>query len=147
MPNRSTWRVIYRRNWPCSRLFESRRINQRALYTQSICKELGLNKSDRIYKTGDLVRWLPDGNIEYLGRTDFQVKIRGFRIELGEIENVLAKHKAISQVSVIDKEKEGQKYLAAYYVIAKDKKAPEIDDLRDLIYQKPCLITWCQLLL
>ena len=62
-------------------------------------KELGLPESDRIYKTGDLVRWLPDGNIEYLGRTDFQVKIRGFRIELGEIENVLAKHKAISQVT------------------------------------------------
>ena len=94
-------------------------------------KELGLSKSDRIYKTGDLVRWLPDGNIEYLGRTDFQVKIRGFRIELGEIENVLSKHKSISQVSVIDKEKEGSKYLVAYYVITKDKKAPEIDDLRD----------------
>ena len=94
-------------------------------------KELGLSKSDRIYKTGDLVRWLPDGNIEYIGRTDFQVKIRGFRVELGEIENVLAKHKSISQVSVIDKEKEGSKYLAAYYVIAKDKKAPEIDYLRD----------------
>ena len=46
-------------------------------------EELGLPKTDRIYKTGDLVRWLPDGNIEYLGRTDFQVKIRGFRIELG----------------------------------------------------------------
>ena len=96
-------------------------------------KELSLCNSDRIYKTGDLVRWLPDGNIEYLGRTDFQVKIRGFRIELGEIEKVLAKHKAISQVSVIDKEKEGQKYLAAYYVIAKGKKAPEIDDLRDYL--------------
>ena len=60
-------------------------------------QELGLSKSDRIYKTGDLVRWLADGNIEYLGRTDFQVKIRGFRIELGEIENVLAKHEAISK--------------------------------------------------
>ena len=59
------------------------------------------------------------------------MKIRGFRIELGEIENVLAKHKSISQVSVIDKEKEGQKYLVAYYVIAKGNKAPEIDDLRD----------------
>ena len=96
-------------------------------------KELGLSKSDRIYKTGDLVRWLPDGNIEYLGRTDFQVKIRGFRIELGEIENVLAKHKAISQVSVIDKEKEGQKYLVAYYVISKGKKEPEIDNLRSYL--------------
>ena len=78
-----------------------------------------------------MVKWLPDGNIEYIGRTDFQVKIRGFRIELGEIENVLAKHKNISQVSVIDKEKEGQKYLVAYYVIAKDKQEPEIDALRD----------------
>ena len=95
--------------------------------------ELGLSKSDRIYKTGDLVRWLSDGNIEYLGRTDFQVKIRGFRIELGEIENVLAEHEDISQVSVIDKEKEGQKYLAAYYVIAKNKKAPEIDALRSYL--------------
>ena len=77
--------------------------------TNPFAQELGLSKSDRIYKTGDLVRWLADGNIEYLGRTDFQVKIRGFRIELGEIENVLSKHKSISQVSVIDKEKEGSK--------------------------------------
>ena len=92
--------------------------------------EVGLPKSDRIYKTGDLVRWLPDGNIEYLGRTDFQVKIRGFRIELGEIENTLAQHSAISQVTVIDKNKEGQKYLAAYYVAGKDKEAPEVEDLR-----------------
>ncbi|MFT6836335.1 MAG: non-ribosomal peptide synthetase component F/aryl carrier-like protein, partial [Francisellaceae bacterium] len=98
--------------------------------TNPFVNELGSSESDRIYKTGDLVRWLPDGNIEYLGRTDFQVKIRGFRIELGEIENVLAKHEDISQVSVIDKEKEGQKYLAAYYVIAKDTKAPEIDHLK-----------------
>ena len=101
--------------------------------TNPFAQELSLSKLDRIYKTGDLVRWLSDGNIEYLGRTDFQVKVRGFRIELGEIENVLAKHKNISQVSVIDKEKEGQKYLVAYYVIAKDKKDPEIDDLKNYL--------------
>ena len=93
-------------------------------------EEVGLPKSDRIYKTGDLVRWLPDGNIEYLGRTDFQVKIRGFRIELGEIENTLAQHSALSQVTVIDKDKEGQKYLAAYYVADRNKEAPEVEDLR-----------------
>ncbi|MDE9545723.1 AMP-binding protein, partial [Xenorhabdus bovienii] len=46
----------------------------------------------RMYKTGDLARWLPDGNIEYLARNDFQVKLRGFRIELGEIENTLTSH-------------------------------------------------------
>ncbi|WP_415843457.1 hypothetical protein, partial [Xenorhabdus thuongxuanensis] len=46
----------------------------------------------RLYKTGDLVRWLPNGELEYLGRNDFQVKIRGYRIELGEIENALTSH-------------------------------------------------------
>ena len=82
-------------------------------------KELGLKYTDRIYKTGDLVRWLPDGNIEYLGRTDFQVKIRGFRIELGEIENVLARHPLVSQAVVMAYEYQGeqQKALSAYIVL------------------------------
>ncbi len=54
----------------------------------------------RLYKTGDLVRWLPDGNLEYLGRGDDQVKIRGFRIELGEIEFNLMKHPSVQQAVV-----------------------------------------------
>src|SRR5207244_875971 len=54
-----------------------------------------------LYKTGDLGRLLPDGNIEYLGRTDHQVKIRGFRIELGEIETVLAQHPAVNETAVV----------------------------------------------
>jgi amino acid adenylation domain-containing protein/non-ribosomal peptide synthase protein (TIGR01720 family) len=68
-----------------------------------------------IYLTGDLARWLPDGNIEILGRADHQVKIRGFRIELGEIETQLLKHNEIKQGIVIARTgKNGDKYLCAY---------------------------------
>ncbi|MEQ9404347.1 MAG: amino acid adenylation domain-containing protein [Cyclobacteriaceae bacterium] len=68
----------------------------------------------RIYKTGDLARWLPNGNLEYLGRLDDQVKIRGFRIELGEIKHQLVNHEKICDAVVVAKEKE--KYLVGYYV-------------------------------
>ncbi|MBT0964210.1 non-ribosomal peptide synthetase, partial [Denitromonas iodatirespirans] len=68
----------------------------------------------RMYKSGDLGRWLPDGTIEYLGRNDFQVKIRGFRIELGEIEAKLAQHEKISEAVVIAREQDGTKQLIAY---------------------------------
>jgi surfactin family lipopeptide synthetase C len=72
-------------------------------------------EGDRLYKTGDLVRRLPDGNLEFLGRIDTQVKIRGFRIELEEIEAVLIQHPGIKQVLVIVREDEpGNKYLVAY---------------------------------
>ena len=73
---------------------------------------------ERIYKTGDLVRWLPDGNIEYFGRMDHQVKIRGFRIELGEIESQLLNLEYINEAVVVAKEdaKNGGKYLCAYFV-------------------------------
>ncbi|PNW15244.1 hypothetical protein C1637_02115, partial [Chryseobacterium lactis] len=75
----------------------------------------GINS--KLYKTGDLVRLLPDGNIEYIGRNDFQVKIRGYRIELGEIENKLQQHIAIQQAVVLAKEnKAGMKFLVGYYV-------------------------------
>jgi len=68
----------------------------------------------RIYKTGDLARWLPSGNLEYLGRIDNQVKLRGFRIELGEIEAVLLQHALVKQVAVILLETEENKRLVAY---------------------------------
>lgn len=70
-----------------------------------------------IYKTGDLARWLPDGNIEFLGRIDTQVKLRGFRIEIGETESVLQKYDSIKEVYVTDRGDESiGRYLCAYYV-------------------------------
>lgn len=71
----------------------------------------------RLYKTGDLARYLSDGNIQFLGRIDNQVKIRGFRIELGEIERVLGKHPNIREVVVLVREDEpGQRRIVAYIV-------------------------------
>lgn len=70
----------------------------------------------RLYKTGDLCRWLPDGNIEFIGRTDFQVKIRGFRIELGEIENALLAQSGIREAAVLVREHGIDKRLVAYFV-------------------------------
>ncbi|NER81769.1 MAG: AMP-binding protein, partial [Leptolyngbya sp. SIO1D8] len=73
--------------------------------------------AERLYKTGDSARYLPDGKIEYIERLDHQVKIRGFRIELGEIETVLNQYPAVRQTVVIAREDEpGNKRLAAYVV-------------------------------
>jgi amino acid adenylation domain-containing protein/non-ribosomal peptide synthase protein (TIGR01720 family) len=70
-----------------------------------------------IYKTGDLARFLPDGNIEFIGRIDYQVKIRGYRIELGEIEGVLSQHPAVREAVVLAGENEpGNQRLIAYIV-------------------------------
>lgn len=103
-------------------------LNQPALTQQKFINNpfaTELDKSKgyiKLYKTGDLARWLPDGNIEYLGRNDFQVKINGYRIELEEIENALLKIRGIRQASVQVKEKVigglTSKYLVAYYVKA-----------------------------
>ncbi len=75
------------------------------------------NPADRIYKTGDLARFMPNGDIECLGRLDFQVKVRGFRIELGEIEAVLVQHDSVRQGVVTAKEDaSGTKILVAYVI-------------------------------
>jgi amino acid adenylation domain-containing protein len=91
------------------------------------------NEADaRMYKTGDLGRWLPDGNIEYLGRNDFQVKIRGFRIELGEIEAKLAACPGVREAVVVAREDvAGDKRLVAYVVSQNEDAAPSIADLRE----------------
>ncbi|MDZ7968478.1 MAG: amino acid adenylation domain-containing protein, partial [Nostoc sp. DedSLP03] len=75
------------------------------------------DSNSRLYKTGDLAQYLPDGNIEFLGRIDDLVKIRGFRVELGEVEAVLSKHPQINQaVAKVYGESAREKYLVAYFV-------------------------------
>ncbi len=78
-------------------------------------------KGLRLYKTGDLAKWLPDGNIEFVGRLDHQVKIRGYRIELGEIENTILKNENIFDCCVISiKDADGTNYLIGYIVKKND---------------------------
>ncbi|NIM15215.1 MAG: amino acid adenylation domain-containing protein [Candidatus Aminicenantes bacterium] len=90
----------------------------------------------RLYKTGDLARWLPDGNIEFLGRMDFQVKIRGFRIELGEIESQLEKYNGIREAVVLAKEdQKGEKYLCAY-IVSVDDCSLSVPELRQTLSQQ-----------
>lgn len=93
-------------------------------------------EGERLYKTGDLARYLPDGNIEFLGRIDNQVKIRGFRIELGEIEAAIAQHPQIREVIVIAREEAiGDKRLVAY-LVAHQTPAPTAEELRNFLSQK-----------
>jgi len=88
----------------------------------------------RLYKTGDLARWLFDGNLEFLSRTDFQVKLRGFRIELGEIESVLDGYEGISRSAVVACDAAGEKHLAAYYVMTEENMEEiPLSKLRDYL--------------
>ena len=104
----------------------------------------GGNEPSKLYKTGDLCRYLPDGNIEYLGRIDNQVKIRGFRIELGEIETVLSQHNAVKTAVVIAQEDEiNQKRLVAYIIpqleiisAPKEKNSLNVTELRQFLKAK-----------
>lgn len=90
----------------------------------------------RLYKTGDIARYLPNGNIEFLGRTDHQVKLRGFRIELGEIEAVLVQHPAVREAVVIVREDiPGEKRLVAY-LIPNQRPAPPVSELRRFLKQE-----------
>ncbi|MBW4677255.1 MAG: amino acid adenylation domain-containing protein [Desmonostoc geniculatum HA4340-LM1] len=106
-------------------------------------QKLPANRRDLIYKTGDLGRWLPDGNLEFLGRIDHQVKIRGFRVELGEIETFLLQHQAVREaVVIVTEENPDDKRLVAYVVPSPEFDRDEsssnqlVQQLRDFLQEK-----------
>lgn len=102
----------------------------------SIHSSTHLSISPRLYKTGDLVRYRSDGNLEYLGRIDTQVKIRGFRVELGEIESALHQHPIVREAVVVVRETEsGNKHLVAYVVVERETLVP-VSDLRQFLTKK-----------
>ena len=91
---------------------------------------------ERLYKTGDLVRYRADGNLEFLGRTNNQVKVRGFRVELGEIESALLAHPRVRQCVVIARpDAAGTKQLIAY-IVPRDQPAPTAQVLQQLLRQR-----------
>jgi glutamate-1-semialdehyde-2,1-aminomutase len=91
---------------------------------------------ERLYHTGDLGRYLPDGNIEFLGREDFQVKVQGYRIELGEIETTLRQHPAVRSVfATVVGEPHDTKRLVAYAVVDQELM-PDISELRSFLAKK-----------
>jgi acyl carrier protein len=102
-------------------------------FVTTSCGDCG---TERLYKTGDLARYLPDGSIDFRGRIDQQIKIRGFRVELGEIEAVLGEHPAV-QTSVVVAHENGvdSKRLVAYLVPAPGFN-PTAPDLRDFLGTK-----------
>jgi amino acid adenylation domain-containing protein len=96
----------------------------------------GTRLDARLYRTGDVGRYLSDGNIEFLGRLDQQVKVRGYRIELGEIETVLRKHPAVRDAAVVLKESlPDQKWLVAYFVPEGDQH-PTAAELRRFLKER-----------
>ena len=104
-------------------------LNEQGLTDEKFVTIPAANGGIRIYKTGDMAKWLPDGNIEFLGRMDEQIKIRGFRVELGEIESRLLKYEFVKEAVVVLKEdKNGSKNITAYLT---SDKAVKVEELRE----------------
>lgn len=94
------------------------------------------DSGSRLYKTGDLARYLPDGNIEFLGRIDHQVKIHGFRIELSEIEAVLGQHPAIQETIVLAREDEPDNKRLVAYIVPNQQPEFSVSHLRNFLKEK-----------
>lgn len=91
----------------------------------------------KMYRTGDLGSWLPNGNIEYLGRIDHQVKVRGYRVELGEIEEVLTQHQFIQDAVVVDYiDQQGDTYLCAYVISKKQDQKLNMTEVKEYVTKK-----------
>ncbi|WNN92284.1 non-ribosomal peptide synthetase [Gloeocapsopsis dulcis] len=94
------------------------------------------DKAERLYKTGDLARYLPNGEIEYIGRIDNQVKIRGFRIELGEIETVITQHPAVRETVVVVRSDLADSQTLVAYVVPQQEQTLTISELRSFLESK-----------
>lgn len=90
----------------------------------------------KLYKTGDLARYLPDGNLEFLGRADEQVKIRDLWVELPKIETTIGQYPAVSESAVIDREELATDKCLVAYIVPKQKQAIAISELRNFLRQK-----------
>lgn len=109
-------------------------LNQAELTQEKFVHNLFIDKADsRLYKTGDLARWLTNGQIEYVSRIDDQIKIRGYRIELGEINSTLLKHQNISQATVLMQTHEERRQLIAYFVKKNDLQELTQNELRNFL--------------
>ncbi len=104
-------------------------LHQPELTAQKFIEGLPFHQG-RLYATGDIVRWLPDGTIDYRGRADNQVKIRGFRIELGEIENVLLGYPSVQAAAVLVMDGNGGERMIVAYVVARGDAQASVEDLK-----------------
>jgi len=116
-------------------------LNQPELTAEKfICNSLSQESETRLYKTGDLARYLPDGNIEFIGRVDRQVKLRGFRIELGEIEAGLSHHPSVREAAVLLQENEPGNQRLVAYIVSHSKLSVQdsqlIESLRSFLKEK-----------
>lgn len=127
-------------------------LTERQFISHPFAAKINSKPNSRLYKTGDLARYWPDGQIECLGRIDNQIKLRGFRIELGEIESVLAQQNNIQQAAVIVREDiPGDRRLVAYCV-TQDPTSPSIEAQRNHLQQQlphymvPSTFVWLETL-